>query len=237
MSKKIKIILSFVVALIIFFTSWFILSNQEEKELKLAQKWAGDNGLSISKDYPDWVKPLPVFLRKYFRQRAAGIYKETIIHETIMDSNGVVLVEQIEIEPVDLIDLSPIQNLKYLKSISIKAKSIKNFSVIKNLKNLEDLEITGSITDVEVISYIKRLKVLNLESKDVSDLEPLKNLKNLERLILTSTKIKSLEPLYNLQRLKYIVLTNNVFVNKEEVEKLKAKFPECYINFNDVSNH
>lgn len=231
MSKKIKIILFFVVALIIFFTSWFVLSNQEEKELKLAQKWADENGLTFFEEYPDWVKPLPGYFRKYFRQRVTGIYREKVLQETLIDQNGVITQEIYDLQQVEEIDLAPLQNLKYLKTITIEANLIKNFAVLKNLNYLESLEVSGSIDDISAISNLKNLKILMLENEDISDLKPLRNLKNLEKLYLVYSNVVDLSPLYNLKKLILVDLVRCRHLKSEDVEKLKLKLPECKIYF------
>jgi internalin A len=173
---------------------------KEAKEKRLTQLNLGNCGLT---ELPDelfelvWLEELIVC-----NNNVSNNFKEIKIlqHLTYLD-----------IRWSDIKDLSPLKNLKKLKTILLYKCPIEDLSPIRQLYNLEYLMIGSTkIKNLEPLIDIVGLKKLDIGGTQITDLTPLKNLKELEHLAAFKTQINNLKPLKNLSRLKHILINDTL---------------------------
>ena len=129
-----------------------------------------------------------------------------------------------------LIDLSPISNLKHLKTLVVSDSQFNNIKPISSLVNLQMLVLNGNrITNLDPIKELTNLQFLNLSDVKVSDLGSLKGLVNLETLIIEELPISDIEPIKNLPNLHNLWIYNCNITN-EQVEDLQKTLPNLKIN-------
>ena len=86
-------------------------------------------------------------------------------------------------EHADIFDLSPLAELKNLKSLVISNIHIVDLSPVANLKKLTYLMIEGSdLEDISAIANLKNLKVINFGFNKIKDLSVLQGFDNLRGL-------------------------------------------------------
>ena len=150
------------------------------------------------------------------------------------------------------LDLSPIRNLHYLKSIILRNSQVSSIEPIKKFKNLETLDISRtqvtdlsplrdmmslrvlemdstSVSDIEPIAKLINLEHLDLNSIQVSDIEPVRGLKNLSSLIIDGTNVENLEPIKELVNLRQLFLRNCPNISDEQIEELQKALPNLKI--------
>lgn len=94
--------------------------------------------------------------------------------------------------------------------------------------------VTGvgtDVTDLSALAGLTNLASLYMDYNDVSDLTPLAGLVNLIDLDLNSNNISDVTPLEALSGLRWLLLWGNDAIPEEQVDALRAKFPDCYIEF------
>lgn len=105
-------------------------------------------------------------------------------------------------------DLSPIENLTNLQTLSLSSIYANNIKPIANLKNLKELR---------------------LENTHVRDIMPLANLTNLNWLLISHTQASDIKPLSNLKNLRGLILANTNF-SDEQIAELKKALPNAVID-------
>lgn len=106
-------------------------------------------------------------------------------------------------------DLSPLATLKSFEAIEIFDAPIKDLSPLKGLTRLKELQVLiAPVSDLSPLSELKNLEYLDLYDTNISDLTPLRGLKNLKKLDLNATKVRDLSPLAELTNLKHLDLRN-----------------------------
>ena len=99
--------------------------------------------------------------------------------------------------------------------------SLQWLSFPANISHQEFMEVTGRLTQLEVVELIG--------CTEIKELAPLQSLQNLNTLILYLEK-EQLTMLDSLEQLKFIVLTNEVFEdNPEWIKELRTALPNCVI--------
>ena len=94
-------------------------------------------------------------------------------------------------------DLSPLENLTKLKSLSIvRNPNITDISKLSKLTNLENLQIfRNSIKDISSLVNMPRLKYFVADYNSIEDISALENKPNLKIVVLEGNKIKDFSPL------------------------------------------
>ena len=109
------------------------------------------------------------------------------------------------------LDLSPLEKLNNLQSLTIISSPVNNFKFLSSLKNLHSL---------------------NISRGTISNIEPIKNLSNLRELILSGILVSDLEPLKGLINLQWIDLRNCSKITSKQVEDLQEALPNLKIERN-----
>jgi hypothetical protein len=119
------------------------------------------------------------------------------------------------------LDLSPLEKLTNLETLSISEKSLKNFKTLENLTNLKDLCLSGkAICNIESVNKLTKLKTLFISDTQITDLDPLRGLNNLQMLIIYDTQITDIEPLRELNNLQELHIYNTPLANLEPIKGL-----------------
>lgn len=127
-------------------------------------------------------------------------------------------------------DISGMENLVNLKSLSLTYCEIENIYPLKGLNNLEELILyDDEITDLSPLKCLTNLKFLELYGNHIIDISPLKGLTNLKSLNLANNRITNITPLKGLTKLESLKLYYNS-IKEEYKYTLKEYLPNCDIN-------
>jgi len=134
-----------------------------------------------------------------------------------------------DIYNAELSDLSPLWNIKFLKSF--KYYSSHNFTLdivqIKNLINLESLELNGLLKinnfinlkefipadritheDLTNLTLLKNLRILDLEDTKIINIDFIEKILNIKKLNISNTKVQNVDILKNILTLRSFDLSN-----------------------------
>lgn len=119
------------------------------------------------------------------------------------------------------LDLSPLEKLKNLQSLTINYTVFKNIETLAGLVNLKHLDLDGTaVSNLRTIRNLKNLEYLNISQTQVANLEPIRELVNLQTLYAYGTGISDLEPLKELKNLKSLYLGVPAIANLEPLRNL-----------------
>ena len=116
-----------------------------------------------------------------------------------------------DLEDTPARDLTPLAN-NYFYSLSLEGMDIDDFAVLSKI-HIDDS--------------------LNLSRTNIEDLRPLNRHVHLEYLGLNETKVRDLSPLYGLKDLRHVQLKGTQ-VSAEEIMKLEAALPDCYVAIDEI---
>ncbi len=146
----------------------------------------------------------------------------------------------------EISDLSPIRNLKKLRTVSIPNSNISEIGWLVYLDNLTSLNLIGNsvtnleffplfkritnllldyqaptyITDIKPLSVLHGLATLSLQGNRISDITALDNLTNINNLMLRDNRITSLEPIDNLTKLTSLNFSVNIISDISPLDNL-----------------
>ena len=114
------------------------------------------------------------------------------------------------IEQNEIVDLSPLKELRELRTLYLSFNRISDLSPLVDLQLLENLSLSyNEITDISILAKLKRLKTLALSNNQIKDITSLKNLSQLKSLSLFNNKITDISPLKNLKNLRVLLIDGN----------------------------
>lgn len=117
----------------------------------------------------------------------------------------------IELDNLDLEDLSSIDNIDIVTSLSVSYNSINSLDELKDSLWLDYLNFqNNNITELDALRNMEKLTCLNIMNNQISDLSPISNLTSLEILILSNNKISEIDTLSNLISLTELRLDGNI---------------------------
>ena len=131
--------------------------------------------------------------------------------------------EELRIWNTPVADLSPLATLKRFEAIEFFNAPVSDLSPLAGLSRLKELQvIIAPVSDLSPLSALKNLEYLDFYDTNVSDLTPLRGLKNLKKLDLNATKVKDLSPLAELKNLEYLDLRNTQIRDLSPLTDLKS---------------
>ncbi len=139
---------------------------------------------------------------RLFTLGAFGIWKNLSFLKHLDNLKG------LNIQDVDLTDLSPLTYVKDLVSFSLSETISRAVSLrpLEKFTNLENLMIAGYKKDSEVIEKFEKLKRLSIGASKASSLEFIGHKKDLQFLLVSGGAITDLSFLKNFSALAYLQL-------------------------------
>jgi internalin A len=111
-------------------------------------------------------------------------------------------------------DLSPLDGLSGLYSLSFSDNQVSDLTPLAGLVNLNSLSFSDNqVSDLTPLANLTDLYNLSFNGNQVSDLTPLAGLSNLGWLFLDDNQVSDLTPLVNLANLHGLSLTGNHVLN------------------------
>ena len=138
--------------------------------------------------------------------------------------------------PEGAMNLQDIENLPYLKSLSISGQTLDTVSFLAILSHLEELNITDSrfsSSELEIIAALPALKHLTLSECSISTVAGLENARNLETLNLSNNTIRNLSPLASMANLKTLDLDHNAVTNLADLSVL-SNLEQLDVSYNSI---
>ena len=124
-------------------------------------------------------------------------------------------------ENFSISDLTPLQKLSRLETLSFSGTTVNSLEPLKNMLTLESLHCgKNPITDLTPVAGLPNLKDLDFSNSQVEELMPIQNMKQLESLKFSGTPVKRLKYLVNLTGLKVLELYNTKVSSLDELEKM-----------------
>ncbi|WP_435275915.1 immunoglobulin-like domain-containing protein [Psychrobium sp. nBUS_13] len=113
-------------------------------------------------------------------------------------------------------DLSPILQLIELRHLYLSENNIADFSQIESLPLLTALYINeNNISDLSFLAPLTALDTLNIANNPIQNIEVLSSFSSLQWLDVTNTHITDISPLKNLSKLSYLEINTQNITNKE----------------------
>lgn len=109
-----------------------------------------------------------------------------------------------------VVDLSPIENLTKLTTLSLSHNKITNISQLQKLTNLKKLYLdSNSIEDITNLKYLVNLEELSIRDNKVTNLDPLAKLMKLRYLDAAENQISNINGLQDKVNLTNVTLSSN----------------------------
>ncbi len=130
-------------------------------------------------------------------------------------------------------DLSPLAGHTQLLSLTLDGnEQLRDLAPLTKMENLRLLYLDRNhVTDLSPLAGLTKLKYLYLRDNQVDNLKPLGKLEHLVMLDIGGNKITDLIPLMNLSKLKHLSVDNSPYLPQEEIDKLQRALPECEISY------
>lgn len=130
-------------------------------------------------------------------------------------------------------DLSFLENMKNLKSLTLRNMPLKNVEAVKKFPALENLSLSS--TDLKNISFVaenRNLKTINCIDTQIDSIDALQNLIYLEDIIISKTNIYDLSPLDNLKKIT-LLRCDRTKVSFESIISFVDAHTDIYYNSTD----
>ena len=112
----------------------------------------------------------------------------------------------------------------------LKKKFVLDLSPLRNLKNLRTLNIYNTpIKDTKPLSSLTNLRILFIVNSNISSIEPLKNSVNLQELLINKSEISDLRPLIGLKNLRRLNIKSCKNITNKQIEDLQKVLPDLLI--------
>jgi hypothetical protein len=103
----------------------------------------------------------------------------------------------------EVLDWSPLRNLKALRTLNLSGTNIASLSPLAHLTELRELHCSFTdVSDLMPLAGLVKLEMINLTATMASELSPLANLSALEVLWLDGTEVSDLSPISGLMALQ-----------------------------------
>lgn len=133
-------------------------------------------------------------------------------------------------------DLTPLKNLRELKSLDLRNNLIRDLKNIQKLTQLTYLDLSqNQIVDLKPIQELKQLQNLILNHNRIKDSSPIQKLKQLKTLNLSHNYINNLTPIQELRELNYLYLSDNQITDLQPIQELKQLITLA-LNHSHVNN-
>jgi Leucine-rich repeat (LRR) protein len=114
------------------------------------------------------------------------------------------------VPPAQVLDISSLETLVYLKQLEISATWITDISPLSSLMNLLKLDLPcNQISDISALALLGKLTELDLSNNEITDISALENLKQLRRLNLSYNEITDISVLLQLPELREVAMQGN----------------------------
>lgn len=130
------------------------------------------------------------------------------------------LLNWLSISNSNISNLSGLENLNNLSTLTIKNSQVSNVSAIGSLTGLKILDLNNNkISNLAPLSSLTGLEFLSLAHNQIVDISPLQYLTSLIGLDLSNNQISDISPLVNLTNLDSLLLSNNNIYDPSVVPK------------------
>ncbi|WP_053954794.1 leucine-rich repeat domain-containing protein [Inediibacterium massiliense] len=150
--------------------------------------------------------------------------------------------EELDLSQRQIVDFTPLMELKNLKKLNISDTNINTLDVIKNLYSLEKLDISksmisytrDSIKDLTPLMKLEKLNDLDISCNiGVKNIVPLETLMNLHVLNMRECRVDDVSPLKSLKNLEVLHIEDNLNYN----QNIKGyTFPKNIGTLNELDN-
>ncbi|MBR5125144.1 MAG: leucine-rich repeat domain-containing protein [Oscillospiraceae bacterium] len=140
--------------------------------------------------------------------------------------------------PVTTVDLSDLNLLPYLKSLTIPDQNLDDLSILSHLNKLEKLDLTGSMVHPDALSdlaVLPSLTDLTLSGCGLSTIAGLDGIQTLTRLNLSNNTLRNLEVLSDMENLQELYLQHNAVTGLGALGSL-SNLEKLDISYNSVTD-
>ena len=132
---------------------------------------------------------------------------------------------KIDLEKNEIVDLTPIKELKLLQSIDLSSNKIETLAPISELTKSQYLQLSkNAIVDLAPLRGMIELRSLYIAGNKIKSLEPVSGLKKIWTLDVSGNPIEDPAPIANLKGLQSLSLTGCGIKSIEFVRTLTPNF-------------
>jgi internalin A len=142
----------------------------------------------------------------------------------------------LNLSDLQISDLKPLANLKYLQSLFLDRNIIDDLSFLKDLTNLKFLSLSGnSISDVSYLARLINLEILQLDENKISSISNLNKLKKIKKLNISNNNISDFSVTKCFKEIKILSANNNIIVDVFCLSNL-LNLESLYLSNNQISD-
>lgn len=191
--------------------AWLVPIQAQDKEEKKEEKKEEAKAL-----FPD--KNLEAVVRREVfekRNKKDPLTKEDVVNISSIGVGGYGRGKKIK-------SLQGLEACRSLRALELPDNEIEDLSAIQELKYIQTITLSGNkIKNIGPLGKLTALQYINIEKNQVADLKPLETLKNLRNLYADENTVKDLAPLAGLDKMVSIYLKNNQVTDLKPLAKLK----------------
>lgn len=191
-------------------------------------------------NFPD--KNLELVIRDAISKPTGDIYKSDVEKMTSLDSSyhliknisgieNLTNLQTLSLDGNQISDISALQRLTNLQSLSLHDNKISDISALQGLIHLQTLFLSyNEISDISALQDLTDLQWLSLDFNKISDIGALKELTNLQVLQLDDNAISNIDALKGLTKLQDLGISDNA-ISYDYIKVLKNALPNCKVKF------
>lgn len=151
-----------------------------------------------------------------------------------IDNNNNIIA--LNLSDLQISDLKPLANLKYLQSLFLDRNIIDDLSFLKDLINLKYLSLNGnSISNVHSLSGLINLEILHLRENKISSISSLNKLKKIKNLNISDNNISDISLTKCFKDIKVLSANNNIIADVFCLSNL-IKLERLYLSNNKITD-
>ena len=143
-----------------------------------------------------------------------------------------------EFDAGGITDITPLQNLTQLKSLTLRCPKLSEISTLQNMVQLESLSlISNSVSDISPLSNLTQITWLQLNTSPLNDFSPLASLTRLRSLDIMSSGLTTsdLDVLKNFKAMENLTIRFTTISDFSVLQELPALL-YLHLDWNQISD-
>lgn len=147
---------------------------------------------------------------------------------------------ELHLDMNSIADLTPINSLKKLETLSFNGVRAKDLSPLSGLTSMINLSFNWSYApdqgfngyeSLDFIKDMKRLEIISAQNAGLKDISALTGLPKLWSVFIDQNQITDISPLAQVKSLKEFLIAGNPIADYSPLEPVREVFPNLYAEF------
>jgi len=166
------------------------------------------------------------------------LYLGFFLNHDLSPLNTMTQLRTLSLKNITISELCSLSNLCNLQNLELDYLNVPNYYALTYFKGLTTLKITNSFSNdnIESISHLTKLTSLDISDNLLKDISFLSTLSSLKKLIIKNNNIHNVNIIGTIHTLTYIDVSNNQIENIDVLKKLPLLIFFDFSN-NNIINH